>query len=516
MVTLTVEPSNPLMKSPVGPYLGKPCECGRGKNITTLCMNEWWCRCNDCDRYLFCYVPMDHQLAFHEDQHKVKMWTGGFGSAKTSTCGAEFITYALDTPNGAGLVGAATYPQLEQTSKKQILDMLPEHFIERTDKKNNVWYLTNGFEILFKSFDVEQKLRSLNLSHIWIEEANGVDYSIFTQLETRLRHSATDHHRLLISTNPDVNWIRQEILIKSDIIVGAKEKYIQDPLEIDSNYSTHIASTKQNTYLPKNYADDLAKGKPQWWIDRYLNGSFNFSEGAVYPNFADAIKDIKPQWVRDQIRTKGWEVYTGHDFGIRDNTVQLLVAVDPVEGIAYVYDEYVANRVGIPTHAREKNRRTAHIPNGLMRKRLGDPSGRRKNLSDNRSVFDHYAEYGIYMQPADNRLDAGIMKVFSYLEMKKLYVLSSLKETVKEHLQYKYKPVNLGDKIDEKPIDKDNHTVDTLRYIIQELPDDPMKLATRSHSTYDIGNGASSDAYLPHALQSDNEERFEREWNEYY
>ena len=92
----------------------------------------------------------------------------GYGSAKTSTCGAEFIMYALTTPKGRGLVGAATYPQLEETSKKQILEMLPDDFIDHTDKKNNKWFLTNGYEILFRSFDDEQKLRSLNLSHVWI------------------------------------------------------------------------------------------------------------------------------------------------------------------------------------------------------------------------------------------------------------------------------------------------------------------------------------------------------------
>lgn len=445
-------------RDPNASFIGETCECGRGKYVNTSCFNSWWVTCNDCDRYVFCYVPMEHQMDFHLDQHKIKMYSGGFGSAKTSTVGAEFVTLALNTPNGVGLVGASTYPQLEQTSKKQVLDMLPDHFIEHIDKKNNVWYLTNGYEILFRSFDDEQKLRSLNLAHIWMEEANSTDFSIFTQLQTRLRHHSTDYHRLLISTNPDMNWIRQEVLMKSHEVIGASEDYVQNKEDINKNISTHIAATSRNTFLPPNYVEDLRAGKPDWWISRYLEGSFNFSEGAVYPHFASTIVDIDPNEIRNNIRTKGWKVIVGGDFGIRDNTVQLMAALDPVEGIVYVYNEYVANRVGIPTHARAMKKNLEHVPQGLLMKLMGDPSGKRKNLSDNRSVFDHYAEYGIYWTAADNRLDTGIMKVYSYIEMGKLKVLGHLKETIGEHLKYVYKPTDLGDKIDEKPVDRDNHT----------------------------------------------------------
>lgn len=151
-------------------WLNKPCndtEC-RGHYKNTKDYSEWWLVCTECNTFLFLYVPMDHQLRFHRDPAKFKMYGGGFGSAKTSTCGAEFVHLALNTPNGVGLVGASTYPQLERTSKKQVLDMIPSEFIESMDKKNNVMTLTNGYEIMFRSFDDEQKLRSLNLCHIWI------------------------------------------------------------------------------------------------------------------------------------------------------------------------------------------------------------------------------------------------------------------------------------------------------------------------------------------------------------
>jgi len=215
---------------------------------------------------------MPHQLRFHQDPAKFKMFGGGYGSAKTVTVAAEFVQLALSTPDGAGLVGASTYAQLERTSKKQVLEMLPEEFIEHHHKTDNVVVLTNGYEIMFRSFDDEQKLRSLNLCHAIMEEANGTDFSIFTQLQTRMRHKATKDHKILISTNPDMNWIRSEILMKSKYIYGALENYHRSPADINPNISTHISRSDQNIHLPENYIADMIVGKPEWWVERFTRG----------------------------------------------------------------------------------------------------------------------------------------------------------------------------------------------------------------------------------------------------
>ena len=164
-------------------FLGTTCTlCGVGTLKENDNFSDWWAKCDECRNLVFCYQPMPHQLRFHQDPAKYKMYGGGFGSAKTSTCGAEFITLAVSTPRGRGLVGAHTYPQLEQTAKKQILDMLPSELIADYNKQANIITLTNGYEIMFKSFDDEQKLRSLNLCHIWINFS--VHVKPFELLET--------------------------------------------------------------------------------------------------------------------------------------------------------------------------------------------------------------------------------------------------------------------------------------------------------------------------------------------
>lgn len=494
-------------------HIGKPCRhkgCD-GKFTHTRSHNEWWVKCDECDMFLFVYEPMPHQFRFHQDSARFKMFGGGFGSAKTVTVAAEFVTLALKTPNGVGLVGATTYPQLERTSKKQVMDMIPEEFVENMNKKDNVLTLINGYEVLFRSYDDEQKLRSLNLCHALMEEANGTDFSIFTQLQTRLRHHATKEHKILISTNPDNNWVRSELLMKAYRIYGAREKYDRKPEDINRNISVHISRTDQNIHLPDGYIESLKVGKPDWWVSKFLYGSFNFSEGAVYPNFAKNIvepDEMTAAEIRENVRKKGWKVYGGADFGIVDPTVLILFALDPVEGVLYAYDEYYQRQFPVPEHAKEMKRRMAHIPYGALQRLLGDPSGAKRNINDRKSIFNHYAEYGISFQPADNRIDAGILKVYAYLEMGRLRVLRSLSNTIEEMRAYRYKPHDMDEAPSEKPADGEDHTVDVIRYVVHSLPDDPNMLKNATYGAEDVRFREDSQSHLPFELQTNEDELY--------
>jgi hypothetical protein len=60
-----------------------------------------------------------------------------------------------------------------------------------------------------------------------------------------------------------------------------------------------------------------------------------------------------------------------------------------------------------------------------------------------RSIFDHYAEYGLWFKDGNNRIDAGLAKVNAYFSLGRLKIFSSCAHTIKEGLNYKYKPEEL-------------------------------------------------------------------------
>lgn len=405
-------------------------------------------------------------------------------------------------------MGAATLPQLEQTSMKTFFEMFPQEFItDRSIQKNHV-NMINGHRVLFRPLDAEGKARSLNLSCWHIEEASEVKYEYFVQLQTRLRNHATIKHIGILSSNPDVGWLRSEFLLKSAHIHNSEETYeVSDP---NPNFSTHIAPTHLNIHLPPTFYEDTARGKASWWIERYLNGSFINKEGLVYPMYQDNI--VEPFDI-----PKNWERTFSVDPGLVDPTAAPFAAIDPKTGIVYIYDEHYENQKPVSHHAKVLNEKIKDIPSMLLRPPVMDTKGFATSERDMRSLADHYAEYGLYFQKATRKLEDSIMKMYGYFELGKLKIFSSCKHTLHEFQNYKYPERSLDDdKSSEKPIDKNNHLMDSIRYLIAELPDNPNDLINESYNTYSMMEKRPHDTYLPHALQEESSYEDADDWSQYY
>lgn len=475
--------------------------CHTGHLIEPPNGQQSYLKCDACNAILLLYKPMPHQVEYHKDQTKFKGFFGGYGSGKTvSTC-QDVIHHILTTPNGLTLIGAQTFPQLEQTAMKEFFDWFPQDLIFHYSKQKNYVDVVNGHRVLFRTLDDETKARSLNLTCFWIEEANTVAYEYFTQLQTRLRNTSTKKHRGFLSSNPDLNWIKTDFLLKSETINqhGYNDDnviYLQDVK--NPAISSHIVPTHLNKYLPENYERDLKATKPDWWIRRFLYGSFENREGLVYPAALDFI--VEPFEIPNH-----WERIGGADFGILDPTVLVLGAIDPDEGILYLYDEHYQADKPVPHHAQIMNAMLDPIPNGALRAVMADPSGRNRNKHDGRTLFQHYAEYGIYFQPAGNSIDSGIAKVLAYFSLERIRIFNNLFNTIKEFTLYKFKPKELGDdkNADEKPEDKWNHAMDSIRYLVSILPDNPENLRNGSYGLYKDRLNGGKMQNIPYELQDE-------------
>ena len=468
--------------------------------------------CSECDTHQLLYIPMPHQDEFHSDTHKYRMFAGGYGSGKTRTGAEEIKDHILNTPNGMTLIGAETKPQLDQTAKDMFFKIFPDFMIVEYLKQKEIVLCKNGHVVIFRPLDDEGKLRSLNLTGFWIEEASEVKYDIFVQLQTRLRNKATKYHVGILTSNPDMGWIKQEFLLKSDKIHNAQSKYIQDPEEINPTFATHIAPTHLNHYLPADYVATTGKGKPDWWVKRYLQGSFDHSEGSVYPHFGKMIIDSFP--IPDH-----WERLTGTDFGLRDPTVTLAAAIDSRMGEVHIYKEHYQAEKSIKWHAEQmKEKIYNRIPTGRLRKVIGDPKGKARSEKDMRSIFDNYAEYGIYFTPGINKIEDGIQKVYTYMDSRRLKIHDCCVKTIWEGINYKYPKQDLVSEknASEKPVDKDNHAMDCLRYILAELPDNPDSLINQSYGLALNVSRETNQEFLPHALRDEPVHNTSNDWYDYY
>jgi phage terminase large subunit len=476
--------------------------------------------CNICNAAEIHYIPQPHQAEFHKDKHTFKSIFGAYGSGKTTTAVMSIVEHVLTVPFGRTAMLAPTMQLLKETSYKELLKFLPHTHIlaERRTKGEEKIILKNGHEILLLPSDSSEKIRSLNLTAFYLEEASNSKYDVFVELSARLRNEAAVEYtvdeegnrkvkksRLLgiLCSNPDSGWIRTEILHKSDKVYSPIT-YPRDP-QYNPFLSTHLHSSYQNKYLDPDFQTRIGRGKPEWWIKRFIYGSFEYAEGLVYPMFAENIVEpftIPPNWKR----------MFGVDFGLRDPTVMLGIAIDPTRGIAYVYAEHYEAEKPVNHHALEMRKILDKVPPGMINGQIvADPAGKQRRGTTGRSYFGHYAEYGLWFKEALNNLESGIMKVFTYFSMGKLKIMSNCVYTIKEGRDYKYSENNLSMEKNrgEKPMDFNNHAMDVLRYIIQELPDNPDDMINDVY--FNKKGGYTKEFNFPKELQEE-EPLVQEEW----
>lgn len=448
--------------------------------------------CPNCGALHLTYEPLPHQAHMHANPAVFIGYFGGFGSAKTRSAVQDIFLQALEQPNTTWLIGAQTHPQLQETAMQTFFaEVCPPPLIKEHKTQDRITILQNGSRILWRSFDDEGKLRSLNLSGFHIEEASEVKFDIFLQLQGRLRNSFTKRFRGIVTSNPERNWIFNEFVAHTDHLTDKEDRapfYFYEHEKKD--YAVYVVPTKANKYLPPGFIERLRATYPEWWQKRYLDGSFAHSEGMVYPEFADSI--IEPFSIPGH-----WDHVIALDWGIRNPTAVIFIAVNPLlttedtkKPLVVVYDEYYEANKTVPEHAVALKERLVQIPPGRLRDMRIDPSCRNRNPETGKSIQALFAEYGLYFKPANNDLEAGIAKVASYIRRGALKVFSTCKHTIDEGLNYRWRTVDFDRErnLPEQPIDYKNHLMDALRYALMTLPDDPEQLMNPSYDPWGFGS----------------------------
>lgn len=462
--------------------------------------SEFWFQCTNpsCNTYINSYVPMSHQQSVHKDNHRFIGNFGGYGTGKTTTSRQELYKHAFITPNGNAVIGANVTSQYEQTIKRDIEADLPLAFVSSISTQKNYIDLINGYRIMFRPFDDPDKLRSYNIDFFLILEASETKSETLTQLKSRIRNlSATlsdpnpDHDTVtpeglripalladwrkgIIESNPDSGWIRSEILLKSNVINKhgqTMDRYALIAEEQDPAISSHVASSDVNHFLPPNFIRDLIKNKPVWWVSRYVYGSFSYAEGLVYPS---ALRFLVP----DFDIPRHWKRICAYDYGLSDDSVFLFGAVDEIHGILFIYKELRTNNKSVQELATLFHQHTKDIPTGgWICPPIIDPKSAPKRDYEKKSLSDHFLDYGISFIAGQISVDARVFRLNTYFEASKIRIFNSCEGLIKELREYKFKPKTMDDTvIKDKPIDKNNHAINPLEWMVMELPADPRHL----------------------------------------
>lgn len=405
------------------------------------------------------YTPLPKQKLFHNSGQKFRAYAGGFGSGKTICGAAEAIQLSMEYPRNLGLVGRMTYPELRDTTWKEVLDfpveidgkempLLSSPLIKSYNKAEHSLEFVNGSAMIARALEQSfHKIKSLNLGWFWIDEGTEANEEIWLGLSGRLRRKGVRHTGFL-TTNPEGHdWVWKKFLAQKD-----------------NEHFLVTAPSTENTFLPEGYVDGLIKQYPEEWVKRYVHGSFDTFEGLVYKDFQDKEPFvIKPFEIPDT-----WYRFLGLDHGYRNPTAVLWGAVSP-EGRLVIYDEfYSSGKLVSEVSTIIKTKNGEHEP----RLYLIDPSCRNRDAKTGRSIIDEFADNGLYFEGANNDVRAGINHVQEYLKLDKtqkprLQIFQNCVNLRTELQTYRWKDLKPGAKQDapEKPMKKDDHLVDALRYM---------------------------------------------------
>ena len=407
------------------------------------------------------------QLAFHKCQKRNRWVFGGNRSGKTECGAVEAVwwargihPYRQNRKDVAGWIVSLSYEVQRDVAQSKFLSYLNPDWIEdivmQSGKKASAEYgiidyilIKNVFggtsKISFKSCDQgREKFQGASLDFVWFDEEPPKD--IYDECRMRVVDRRGDLWGTMTPLK-GLTWVYDEIYLNSS----------QD----DEVWHEHV-EWADNPFLDENEVKNLSKCMDEDSLASRRYGKFSEAEGIVYKEFDPSTHVIEPFDVPFE-----WQDEISIDPGLNNPLACLFFAVD-YDGVVYAVGEWYMAGKDIDYHANEifklaqklgwhtdaKGRLTALI----------DSAADQHTLASRKSVTELFYERNILVNTNVNKqLFSGIAQVKSYFAEGKIKIFSTCVNLIRELKTYWW---GKGD----KPIKKDDHALDALRYYLSSKP----------------------------------------------
>lgn len=414
--------------------------------------------------------------------------------------------HALITPGGKIAVIGSTYRLINRNFLKDFTEDFPRGMVVGVrnqkifgfNQSDMLITLKNGTTIELITADKEEKIRGMNAGLVVHLEASNIPGNIIEGSKSRLRHlSAVAYKKdengkevlildektgewipeieatwrqMIFESNPDAGYIRTELLLKANRIMfygSSYEKYSYNLENIDEGISMHISATDSNPYLPPNYVEDNTRGKPLHFVRRFYFGSFLFGEHMVYPRFHERVVDAYPiNWDNPDLFA-----LIGYDYGLANESAFVFLTFNFKTKKLHAYDELVIVNMDVKEITTEYRKKLSTIPKGkllLMPAMDGMSYGKRQ--ADKRTIGEMFEELGIYFDPVQEGTDVRTFQLNTLINEEMItFSRQGVPNLIEDVTGYKW-AVNSKGEVQNKRVDKDNHTIDALEFAIVRLP----------------------------------------------
>jgi phage terminase large subunit len=405
--------------------------------------------------------------------YKYILYSGAFGAGKTLLMCHAAIQTCINNAGCFGMFGAQTVPMLRDTVVRTFLSemdlyqqALDDNGIDiKLEKKWRPSIMSyrffNNAEIVFRSCDKPSKFKSINFDFALLDEPVDIPDDIFLMLQGRIR--ADNIKKQNISWD-DYKTMKKDPDVEPDLyshrFIGMAgnpagkmnwvyQFFFEHPPK--NSFKVHT-TTKDNTFLPRDYVKSMYDSYDFEYAQRYLEGQWGSFVGQVYKDFR------YEKHVKDLSNKKDYNYFlSGVDVGFRNPTAMIAVGIDE-KNCAYIVEEFY------------KNELTTDATVEVMK-------GWNKKYDFNRVYVDPSAAdwiekakiAGIRVREGNNDIDKGIAKCKSLFANDFIYVDKNCKNFLKELESYQYDKANVRGNETEKPMKKNDHLMDSMRYCFTDF-----------------------------------------------
>ncbi len=378
---------------------------------------------------------------------------GGAGSGKSEAICQELVDRFFEEDDIYILVVRKSGPSLTASTYEMILRIIRQYgyvegvdfFLNKTEKsirtKNNVMW--------FKALDDPEKIKSLNLNYVYLEEATEVKLTDFQQLTWRCRnHNKIGTNQVILSFNPvsPYHWTKTSIVDKADIFERSDYEHPAEdgtyPIITKRNSRNYYIAVQHSSYLDNPFVDygktvEHYKENDDAMYQIYGLGEFVQLSNLIYTKY-DVVQSVPMEPPKAIGLDFGWHrtamVGVWHDGKGMELTVKTLMYAEKIttKEIAEAIDALPSSWSGVTIYA---------------------DSARPDQIEELQRL-------GYRVEASKKDVKAGIDMVKRFF----LHITEDSEGLLKELATYKWKE-KAGEVLDE-PVKINDHACDALRYAV--------------------------------------------------
>ncbi|HVS93987.1 MAG TPA: terminase large subunit [Mucilaginibacter sp.] len=359
---------------------------------------------------------------YHAREHIV-INQGGTGSGKTYSVLQVLFCLACEQPKQVITVTGQDIPNLKAGALRDALNIWSGSeqlmtAIGSYNKSERVFEFVNGSVIEFKSYDDAQDAKSGKRDYLFVNEANGVSWDIYSELALRTKR------RIYIDYNPNTAfWVHDKLIGRPGV-------------------QLIISDHRHNPFLEQGMRDKIESLKAAdaelWKV--YARGLTGKVRGLVLTNWQ----------LCDAVPTDARLIAAGLDFGFTNDETGC-VAVYRQDGELWIEELFYLTGLTNPDISRKLS------DAGLSKRtEIIADSAEPKSIEELRRM-------GWRMVPAKKGPDS-VQVSIDILKRYKLNITRNSMNLRNEIGRYKWKTDRSGRVLNE-PADSWNHLIDPLRYV---------------------------------------------------